>query len=130
MVRPLGLDRSAEADFAGGPLPGRLFQDSTGPHPRHWAIATGELSETFDRNLRTTHLGTALRELPPVWRTVVEQYDRRHRGMVEIADELGLSLEEIRTILNSARARLWLELVGDGSSGQTVPATSWSGVGQ
>ena len=47
---------------------------------------------------------TALAELPATWRAVLRQRDIEGRDAEHIARNLGISVEQQRTILNQARA--------------------------
>jgi DNA-directed RNA polymerase specialized sigma24 family protein len=44
--------------------------------------------------------------LPPLWRDVVRQRDVEGRAAEDVAGDPGLTVEEQRSILNSARAAL------------------------
>jgi RNA polymerase sigma-70 factor (ECF subfamily) len=91
----------------GGPVPGEAFQGPDEPHPRHWRHfpepwPPGSGSDPAVRE----RLRRALHELPATWRAVVHGRDIAGRDGGEVARELGVTVEQQRTILNQARAAL------------------------
>jgi RNA polymerase sigma factor (sigma-70 family) len=52
------------------------------------------------------HLRRALDGLPPTWRAVVDRHDIAGRSDTDIAGDLGISNEQVRSILTRARAAL------------------------
>ena len=90
-----------------GPVDDRAFQGPDEPYPRHWrrfpdpwppvSAAEGAVRR---------HLYAALDQLPATWQAVVRQRDVAGRDPERVADDLGISVEQQRTILNQARAAL------------------------
>ena len=83
------------------------FQDGAEPRPGHWREfprAWPQL-EPADPEVRDT-LAAALDELPGLWRDVVLARDVRRRGLAEVGEQLGVTPEQQRAILNRARARV------------------------
>jgi RNA polymerase sigma factor (sigma-70 family) len=65
------------------------------------------------------HLRRALDGLPPKWRAVVDRHDIAGRSDADIAGELGITQEQVRSILTGARAALRdqiAELLGRGDA--------------
>jgi DNA-directed RNA polymerase specialized sigma24 family protein len=63
------------------------------------------------------HLRRALDGLPLTWRAVVDRHDIAGRSDTDIAGELGITHEQVRSILTGARALLRdqiAELLGRG----------------
>ena len=91
----------------GGPVPDDAFQGPDEPYPRHWrhvpepwpAVSGSE--PAVQKRLRR-----ALDELPATWRAVVRGRDINDRDGGDVARELGITVEQQRTILNQARAAL------------------------
>ena len=91
----------------GGPVPDEAFLGLDEPHPRHWrqfpdpwAPVSGSDPAVRER------LRRALDELPATWRAVVQGRDIAGRDGRDVARELGITVEQQRTILNQARAAL------------------------
>jgi RNA polymerase sigma-70 factor, ECF subfamily len=89
------------------PVPDSAFQGSDEPYPGHWrhwpepwppAVAA-------DPAVRE-RLHEALDELPVMWRAVVHRRDVAGRPSEDVADELGITVEQQRRILTMARAAL------------------------
>jgi RNA polymerase sigma-70 factor (ECF subfamily) len=83
------------------------FQGPDDPYPGHWrrfprAWPPGVSADADVRQV----LREALEQLPPLWRDVVRQRDVEGRSGEDVAHDLGLSVREQRSILNSARAML------------------------
>jgi RNA polymerase sigma-70 factor, ECF subfamily len=99
--------------FRAKPLvPDAAFQDATEPYPGHWrrfpepwpaapADRPGPQARTAEQQMA---LAAALTGLPPLWRRVVTAHDVTGRADQQVADELGLTLEQERDILARARA--------------------------
>src|SRR4051812_48646235 len=92
------------------PLPGRLFQSRSEPYPRHWAVVVEDVSATLEQNLSAGRLTEALDQLPPLWRGVLLDHDRRQVPLASLATRWGLSPASAQKVLNAARAELWLRL--------------------
>jgi RNA polymerase sigma-70 factor, ECF subfamily len=99
--------------FRAKPLvPDAAFQDATEPYPGHWrrfpepwpAAPTGRPSPQARTAEQQMALDAALTRLPPLWRRVVTAHDVTGRADQQVADELGLTLEQERDILARARA--------------------------
>ena len=91
----------------GGPVPDDAFQGPDEPYPRHWRHlpepwppVSGSEPAVRER------LRRALDELPATWRAVVRGRDIADRDGDDVARELGITVEQQRTILNQARAAL------------------------
>jgi RNA polymerase sigma-70 factor, ECF subfamily len=91
----------------GGPVPDEAFQGPDEPYPRHWRRlpepwrpVSGSEPAVRER------LRRALDELPATWRAVVRGRDIAGRDADDVARELGITVEQQRTILNQARAAL------------------------
>jgi DNA-directed RNA polymerase specialized sigma24 family protein len=88
-----------------GPIEDDAFQEPGEPYPHHWRqhparwppVSVGD--PTVRRRLRA-----ALAELPATWRAVLRQRDIERRDGEQVARDLGISVEQQRTILNQARA--------------------------
>lgn len=96
-----------------GPVDGRAFQGPDEPYPRHWRRFPDPwppVSATDDAVRR--RMQDALDRLPPTWRAVVRQRDVAGRDPQQVADDLGISVEQQRRILNQARAALREQLAG------------------
>jgi RNA polymerase sigma-70 factor (ECF subfamily) len=99
--------------FRAQPLvPDAAFQDATEPYPGHWrrfpepwpAAPVGRAGPQARTAEQQMALDAALTGLPPLWRRVVTAHDVRGRADQQVADELGLTLEQERDILARARA--------------------------
>jgi DNA-directed RNA polymerase specialized sigma24 family protein len=89
------------------------FQGSDGPHPRHWRSAPEPWPAGFtDDPAARDRLHRAVRSLPPLWRAVLLARDRDRRPAEQVADDLGISLDQQRRILNRARAAVRDEVAG------------------
>jgi RNA polymerase sigma-70 factor (ECF subfamily) len=90
-----------------GPVPDTEFQGSDEPYPGHWRHFPGPWPPGIaaDPAVRQ-HLHAALDELPATWRAVVRWRDIAGRPGDEVAHELGISVEQQRSILTMARAAL------------------------
>ena len=75
------------------PVPDSAFQGSDEPYPGHWR----HWPEPWP---------PALDELPVMWRAVVHRRDVAGRPSEDVADELGITVEQQRRILTMARAAL------------------------
>ena len=91
----------------GGPVPDNAFQGPDEPYPRHWRHlpepwppVSGSEPAVRER------LRRALDELPATWRAVLRGRDIAGRDGDDVARELGITVEQQRTILNQARAAL------------------------
>ena len=90
-----------------GPVPDTEFQGSDEPYPGHWRrlLEPWPSAVAADPAVRQ-RLGEALDELPVTWRAVVRERDIAGRPGDEVARELGISVEQQRSILTMARAAL------------------------
>jgi RNA polymerase sigma-70 factor (ECF subfamily) len=90
-----------------GPVADSNFQGPADPYPRHWRQfpQPWPTMSTEDATARQ-HLGHALDELPATWRAVVDRHDIAGRSDTDIAGELGITREQVRSILTRARAAL------------------------
>lgn len=88
-----------------GPVDDRAFQGSDEPYPRHWRRFPEPWPRVSaaDGDVRRRLLA-ALDELPATWRAVLRQRDVAGRDAESVADDLGMSVEQQRKILNRARA--------------------------
>jgi RNA polymerase sigma-70 factor, ECF subfamily len=91
----------------GGPVPDEAFQGPDEPYPRHWR----QLPEPWppvsgSEPAVQERIRRALDELPATWRAVVRGRDIAGRDAGDVARELGITVEQQRTILNQARAAL------------------------
>jgi RNA polymerase sigma-70 factor, ECF subfamily len=101
-----------------GPVADSRFQGPTDPYPRHWR----QFPQPWPRmSMKDATIGEHLRHvldgLPPRWRTVVDRHDIAGRSDTDIADDLGITHEQVRSILTAARAELRdqiAELLGRG----------------
>jgi DNA-directed RNA polymerase specialized sigma24 family protein len=98
--RPLVSDDHFQADDEPYPGHGREFPDTWPPaDPAQRAVAAA-----------------ALNDLPETWREVVRNRDVLGRTDAEVADDLGLSIDQERAILTAARAEIQARLdtaIGD-----------------
>jgi RNA polymerase sigma-70 factor, ECF subfamily len=100
-----------------GPIADRSFQGPDDPFPGHWRDGpepwqpAPRMEQAVQRRLRT-----ALDEMPATWRAVVVGHDVDGRPDAEIASELGITLQQERSVLMRARAALRDRLV-EGSAG-------------
>jgi RNA polymerase sigma-70 factor (ECF subfamily) len=90
-----------------GPVPDTEFQGPDEPYPGHWRHfpepwPPGVAADPAVRQ----RLREALDELPEPWRAVVSRRDIAGRPGEEVAHELGISVEQQRSILTLARAAL------------------------
>jgi RNA polymerase sigma-70 factor (ECF subfamily) len=83
------------------------FQDADDPFPRHWREFPDPWPSVDPAYpaVRTT-LGDTIRGLPNAWRAVVRLRDVEKRSAAEVSDDLGLTVEQQRAMLNRARAVL------------------------
>lgn len=88
-----------------GPVEDDAFQGPGEPYPRHWRHLPGPWPpvSTEDPAVRR-QLQAALEELPATWRAVLRQRDIEGRDGEQVARDLGIGVEQQRTILNQARA--------------------------
>ena len=88
-----------------GPVDDDAFQGPGEPYPRHWRQhpAPWPPVSAEDPTVRRRLL-TTLEELPPTWRAVLRKRDVEGRDGEQVARDLGISVEQQRTILNQARA--------------------------
>jgi RNA polymerase sigma-70 factor (ECF subfamily) len=91
----------------GGPVPEDAFQGPDEPYPRHWR----RLPEPWppvsgSEPVVQERLRRALDELPTTWRAVIHGRDIAGRDAGAVARELGITVEQQRSILNQARAAL------------------------
>jgi RNA polymerase sigma-70 factor, ECF subfamily len=99
--------------FRAKPLvPDAAFQDTTEPYPGHWrrfpepwpAAPTGRSGRRARAAEQRMALDAALTGLPQLWWRVLTAHDVTGRADQQVADELGLTLEQERDILARARA--------------------------
>ncbi len=83
------------------------FQDADEPYPGHWREFPRAWSalEPADPDVRDT-LATAIDELPHPWRVVVIARDIHRHSAAEVSEQLGITPEQQRAMLNRARATL------------------------
>ena len=88
-----------------GPVEDDAFQGTGEPYPRHWRQhpAPWPPVSAEDPAVRR-QLQAALEELPATWRAVLRQRDIEGRDGEQVARDLGIGVEQQRTILNPARA--------------------------
>lgn len=101
-----------------GPVADSRFQGPIDPYPRHWRQFPQPWPEVSTQDAAVgEHLRRALDRLPAVWRAVVDRHDIAGRSDTDIAGELGITHEQVRSILTGARAVLRdhiAELLGRG----------------
>jgi RNA polymerase sigma-70 factor, ECF subfamily len=93
-------------------VPDAAFQDATEPYPGHWrrfpeswpAAPTGRPGPQARTAEQQMALDAALTGLPQLWRRLVTAHDVTGRADQQLADELGLTLEQERDLLARARA--------------------------
>jgi len=91
----------------GGPVPDDAFQGPGELYPRHWRHFPEPWPPVSDSEPAIhKRLRQALDELPATWREVVRGRDIAGRDGGDVARELGITVEQQRTILNQARAAL------------------------
>ena len=90
-----------------GPVDDSEFQGPDEPYPRHWRRFPDPWPpvSAVDGAVRR-RLQAAVDQLPATWRAVVRQRDVAGRDPEHVADDLGISIEQQRKILNQARAAL------------------------
>jgi RNA polymerase sigma-70 factor, ECF subfamily len=83
------------------------FQDADEEFPRHWREFPRPWpdADPADDTVRRG-LADAMAELPPSWRDVVHRRDVVGRDAVDVARELGITVEQEQAMLNRARAFL------------------------
>ena len=83
------------------------FQDADEPYPGHWREfpRAWPAVPPVDPAVRDT-LAAAVDELPRPWRDVVTLRDLRGRSPAEVSEQLGITPEQQRAMLNRARAIL------------------------
>ncbi|HZB48271.1 MAG TPA: sigma factor-like helix-turn-helix DNA-binding protein [Mycobacteriales bacterium] len=88
-----------------GPVEDDAFQAPGEPYPRHWRRPPAPWPPVWaaDPEARRRLLA-AVEELPATWRAVLRQRDIEGRDGEQVARDLGVSVEQQRTILNQARA--------------------------
>ena len=90
-----------------GPVADSRFQGPTDPYPRHWRRFPQPWPERSAQDATAReHLRRALDGLPLMWRAVVDRHDIAGRSDTDIAGELGITHEQMRSILTRARAAL------------------------
>jgi len=90
-----------------GPVDDSAFQGPDEPYPRHWRhFPDPWRSVSAADGVVRRRLLAALDELPTTWHAVVRQRDIAGRDAESVADDLGMSVEQQRKILNQARAAL------------------------
>jgi RNA polymerase sigma-70 factor, ECF subfamily len=81
------------------------FQGPGEPFPGHWRSVPApwprEVGPEFYQQLRI-EVGA----LPKLWRRVLWERDVNHRSPVEVADQLGITVDQEQRILTQARAAL------------------------
>ena len=83
------------------------FQDDSGPFPGHWRESPAPWPDVDPADpavLAVVEAGLAL--LPPTWAGAVRGRDVQGRPEDEVAAELGVTLAQLRDLLNGARAAL------------------------
>ena len=90
-----------------GPVADSEFQGPGEPYPDHWRQFPGPWPPAFaaDRAVRE-RLREGLDELPVMWGAVVRQRDVAGRSGEDVAHDLGITVEQQRSILTMARAAL------------------------
>lgn len=84
----------------------RLQQEGE-PHPGHWRDPPAAWPDQFTgRREARRALHTGLRSLPDLWRQVLWARDVDHRAPIDVAQQLGLSVDQEQRILTMARAAL------------------------
>ena len=88
-----------------GPVEDDAFQGPGEPYPGHWRHHPSPWRPVSaeDPAVRRRLLA-ALEELPATWRAVLRQRDVDGRDGEQVERDLGISVEQQRTILNQARA--------------------------
>ena len=89
-----------------GPVADSQFQGPTDPYPRHWRPFPQPWPEMSTDARAGEQLRRGLDGLPPMWRAVVDRHDIAGRSDTDIAGELGITREQVRSILTRARAAL------------------------
>ena len=90
-----------------GPVPDSEFQGPDEPYPGHWRHFPEPWPSAVaaDPGVRQ-RLREAMDELPATWRTVVGQRDIAGRPSEDVSHQLGITVEQQRSILTMARAAL------------------------
>jgi RNA polymerase sigma-70 factor, ECF subfamily len=86
-------------------VPASRFQTTGDPFPDHWREfpASWPPLDLAEHETRAA-LTAALDELPETWREVILARDARNRDAANVGQQLGLTDEQERAILNRARA--------------------------
>jgi RNA polymerase sigma-70 factor, ECF subfamily len=89
------------------PVPDSEFQGPGEPYPDHWRHFPEPWPAAFaaDAGVRR-RLREALNELPATWRAVIRRRDLAGQSGEDVARELGITVEQQRSILTMARAAL------------------------
>jgi RNA polymerase sigma-70 factor (ECF subfamily) len=90
-----------------GPVPDDRFQGLDEPFPGHWRRSPKPWPDGVEVDPRVPNvLDHALDDLPATWRTVARRHTGPPQPGSDAADDLGLSPDQERNLVNEARAAL------------------------